>query len=185
MRRYRTNSVYKPAVDEVAREEPLEIQARYWMKDTERTEAVAIAMRTPGNDAELAAGYLYCEGILDGADDIQAIHAAGREITVEFRRAADIPDLLLRRRATMNSACGICGKTDLASLPQIGKRADAAKKAAGPVLRRRVLYGLPALLRSHQDNFQRTGGLHAAALVDEEGHLLRLFEDIGQRRVLQ
>jgi len=188
-----------PRLDALAIEEPLEIRlraawtatsgalpvfARRGQRASQRT--VAITMRTPGNDAELAAGFLHGEGILQAADEIERIGRSGdptledakRENIVEVDlRAGVLPDLAgLERHFYTTSACGVCGKASLDALrlrrhPSIGP---------GPVIHASMLHDLPARLRAHQALFSTTGGLHAAALFDVEGHLLCLRENVGR-----
>lgn len=160
-------------------EEPLEIRVE------ER--AVAVTMRTPGDDLDLAAGFLWTEGVIDGADDLVALaHLAGDPAgnTVVARVAGGVEAHLdALRRATREwyatSACGICGK---ASLDRIRLLAPPAPPPLP--LPDRVLASLPDRLRDAQTAFARTGGLHAAALFAPDGTIEVLREDIGRHNAV-
>ncbi|MCL4862766.1 MAG: formate dehydrogenase accessory sulfurtransferase FdhD [Caldilineaceae bacterium] len=171
--------------DHLATEEPLEILLR--AGDEQRT--VAITMRTPGNDYELAAGFLHSEGIVedkldivqmtyctDGSGQMQEYNA----LRVQLRRDT-LPELArLERHFFTNSACGVCGATMLDDLAQ----RDLPPFQAETVVTPQVLAGLPEALREAQSLFETTGGLHAAALFTVEGQLLALREDVGRHNAL-
>lgn len=152
--------------DEVAIEEPLEIRID--------GEPLAVTMRTPGHDEELALGFLRGEGLIDRA------HAAGPAADL----AANIVEVagpLLRdpgtRRFYTSSSCGVCGK---GALEEIAVHAPAAQP--GPVVPRELLTRLPGALR--QPAFERTGGLHATGLFDAGGTLLIVREDVGRHNAM-
>jgi FdhD protein len=168
--------------DTLATEEPMEIR----LLTGESRQTVAVTMRTPGADFELAAGFLYGEGIVQGADDIAKISycvdsdldAAQQYniVNVELRsgRAYDLRPL--ERHFYTTSACGVCGK---ASLEQLELR-GCPVALPGPEVSAETLYSLPEKLREAQGLFDATGGLHAAALFDAEGNLVALREDVGR-----
>ena len=168
--------------DVLATEEPMEI--RLLAGATRQT--VAVTMRTPGADFELAAGFLYGEGIVTSPDDILKIsYCVDPEIdaeqqynivNVELRgdRAYDLRSL--ERHFYTTSACGVCGK---ASLEQLELR-GCPVISPGPEVSAETIYSLPETLREAQGLFDATGGLHAAALFDGEGELLALREDVGR-----
>jgi FdhD protein len=171
--------------DVLAGEEPLEIQLR--AGDDQRT--VAITMRTPGNDYELAAGFLYNEGILAHKHDIthMIFCVDGAQERQEYNvlrvhlSAAHLPDLqLLERHFFTNSACGVCGR---AMLDELDRR-TLPPMADGPIVSPALVTSLPAALRKAQTLFATTGGLHAAALFDSTGVLLALREDVGRHNAL-
>lgn len=187
----------QPMPDEVATEEPLEIRLRY--RDAEGAEEVrqvAVTMRTPGatsrTDAELAAGFLYGEGVVQSSSEIRGFrHLAQRvpgrvagdaENVVEVDLETDkVPDLAtLDRHFYTSSACGVCGKASLDAL-LLGK---SPQLPAGPRIDAELLYSLPDKLRSAQGVFRTTGGLHAAALFDARGELLAVREDVGRHNAL-
>ena len=153
-------------LDRVAIEEPLEIRVR--------GEALAVTMRTPGHDEELALGFLYGEGL------ITAAAAAGPTPDL----AANIVDVDTdlgfdpgRRRFYTTSSCGVCGK---GALEEVAVHAEAAP--AGPVVDRALLADLPERLR--QPAFAATGGLHATGLFDAAGELLLVREDVGRHNAM-
>jgi FdhD protein len=172
--------------DRVATEEPLEIRVR----TAGETRSVAITMRTPGNDFELAAGFLFCEGVIGGYDALTgisycidpAIDAEQRYNIVNVTLAADeLPALdTLERHFTTTSACGICGKSSLEALRLRGIEPieTALRVGAGTIT------SLLERLRAAQGIFEKTGGLHAAALFDPAGDLVALREDVGRHNAL-
>jgi FdhD protein len=176
--------------DYLATEEPLEIR----LEASGERRAVAVTMRTPGADFELAAGFLYGEGVVRSRDEIARIsycvdRASGEEqlynaVNVQLR-AGHLPDLApLERHFQTTSACGVCGKASLDSLRIVAP----SDLPAGPRLPAETLLKLPALLRAEQGLFESTGGLHAAALFDitsgAEPKLLALREDVGRHNAL-
>jgi FdhD protein len=167
--------------DHLAAEEPLEVRMG---GPGQPAMAVGVTMRTPGDDFELAAGFLHTEGLLAPAD-LGAIRycvaeGAAQEhniVTVDVRRPVD-PDRLSRRFAA-TAACGLCGK---ATLDDLEVRCDPV--GPGPVVAPEVLTALPDRLRAAQRVFERTGGLHAAGLFDAAGELLVLREDVGRHNAV-
>jgi FdhD protein len=188
--------------DQVATEEPLEIRLRagravdargpvpVFRRQGAGERTVSITMRTPGHDFELAAGFLYGEGIVRGADDIHALsHSDDARLEEDRRfntvnvdlRGDTLPDLQsVERRTYTTSACGVCGKASLDALRLRGVPAIEA----GPVVEPDLLRALPARLRAGQGVFDATGGLHAAALFDVEGSLVAVREDVGRHNAL-
>lgn len=172
--------------DYLATEEPLEI--RLIAQGARQT--VAVTMRTPGNDFELATGFLHGEGVIAGPEDIArisycvdpAVDAAQQYniVNVTLRRNL-LPNLApLERHFTTTSACGVCGKASLDAL-QVRGCAPLGDGLKVPV---EILYGLPGKLSDAQRVFQQTGGLHAAALFDAAGQMLQLREDVGRHNAL-
>jgi FdhD protein len=171
-------------LDYLATEEPLEIRL------TAPRRTVAVTMRTPGADFELAAGFLYSEGVVQQRQDIRRISYCVEQ-TVDGEQRYNIvnvelqphlsPDLQpLERHFYTTSACGVCGKTSLEAL-KIRCEPICDKQPIVPV---EVLYSLSEQLRAEQDIFKATGGLHAAALFDVQGNLLALHEDVGRHNAL-
>ncbi len=169
--------------DDLATEEPMEIRVE---GPGGPPASVAVTMRTPGNDFELAAGFLFTEGLIDGRDEIRRVSYCEdlpaeqqhyNVVTVSLARAFD-PDAL-RRHFFANSSCGICGK---ATLEQV--EVWCARVAAGPVVKADVLSELPHGLRTAQKVFDRTGGLHAAGLFAPDGTLLTVREDVGRHNAV-
>ena len=180
------NGKIRPRTDYLATEEPLEI--RLVAGGMRRN--VAVTMRTPGNDFELAAGFLYSEGVISDRQNIRRItHCVDKEIEIENRynivnvelAAEELPDLAtLERHFYTTSACGVCGKTSLEALRRRGFPAIKTQIKVSPEL----IYSLPEKLRAAQGIFTVTGGLHAAALFDSEGELLAVREDVGRHNAL-
>jgi FdhD protein len=179
-----------PRPDELAVEEPLEIRLAYSAGGQRKQQSLSITMRTPGEDAELAAGFLLSEGIIHGLEDIASIRPCGppvgplklqNVIRVELR--ADIPvDIQrLERHFYTTSSCGVCGKASLEAL-QVG--AVSPLNIAGPALRLETVHQLPARLRQAQAVFDHTGGLHGAGLFNVNGDLLALKEDVGRHNAV-
>ena len=167
-------------LDDLAGEEPLEIRIGQAV--------VAVTMRTPGDDFELAAGFLHSEGIIEGPDDIAEIsygsgsdgEKTGNIVEVRLHRDRGVDFGALQRHFFAASGCGICGRTSI--------EAVRALEIPRPNPRFRVepetLTRLPAVLRAAQRVFGRTGGLHAAGLFDADGTLLLVREDIGRHNAV-
>jgi FdhD protein len=168
--------------DTLATEEPMEIR----LITGGEMQTVAVTMRTPGADFELAAGFLYGEGIVKSPDEIAKISycvdsdldAAQQYniVNVELRGGREYDLRPLERHFYTTSACGVCGK---ASLEQLELR-GCPVALPGPEVSAETLYSLPEKLREAQGLFDATGGLHAAALFDGEGNLVALREDVGR-----
>ena len=173
-------------LDQVAIEEPLEIRVVSGPEEKRRGKAVSITMRTPGNDEELALGFLFTEGILTSNQQIKQVEvlAQGQElantIRVELTYDTEFDVQKLQRNFYMTSSCGVCGKASLEALrSQEFSPVQNEFRIQGSVVSK-----LPAILREHQDAFLRTGGIHAAGLFDRDGNLLILREDVGRHNAL-
>jgi FdhD protein len=165
-----------PARDRVAVEEALEIRLE--------GQPFSVIMRTPGADADLALGFLFSEGVIRNADDVRLVEEAESPNRINVRlsrsRSEILPDLLDKRRpVTMNSSCGLCGRESLDSLPLA-----ANPVAADWAVRQSVIDSLPLVLRTSQQTFADTGGLHAAGLFDADGRLELSAEDIGRHNAV-
>ena len=166
--------------DYLATEEPLEIRL---LAGGER-HTVAVTMRTPGADFELAVGFLFAEGIITGRDDVRRVtYCTDRDVEQQFNivnvelAGNAVPDLQpLERHFFTTSACGVCGKASLDALELRGRKllADGFEVSAD------VLYALPERLRRSQGVFESTGGLHATGLFTAEGELVAVREDVGR-----
>lgn len=171
--------------DDLATEEPLEIR----IVSGGRTQTAAVTMRTPGNDFELAAGFLYSEGIIASRDDLAGIsYCIDPAVDAQQRYNivnAGIPGAAapalerLERHFTMTSACGVCGKASIEALQTRAARIDDDVRADA-----RSIAALPGKMREAQRVFSTTGGLHAAALFGADGELLALREDVGRHNAL-
>ncbi len=173
--------------DPVAIEEPLEIRLLPPIAAAgEESVPLAITMRTPGHDAELVAGFLYGEGLIDAREDLALLRdaaATGVENRAEFRLRPAL-DLAARRSARAflaTSSCGICGKT---AIEQVFVRGVPLLDRESPRIARSVLEALPERMRRAQRGFAKTGGLHAAALFDSAGELLLVREDVGRHNAV-
>jgi FdhD protein len=162
------------AQDLLAVEEPLEIR----LGDRN----VAITMRTPGNDEELAAGFLFTEGILQNAGQMSAIRVSDRNVvTVSLADESGVDFDRLERHFYMSSSCGVCGKASIQAIEAAGCPSLIRNR---PLVNSSVIHGLPEALRARQAVFDRTGGLHAAALFDPGGRLIELREDVGRHNAV-
>ena len=157
-----------PADDLLAVEEPLQIRAN--------GRDLSITMRTPGHDAELAAGFLFTEGILDAREDLAAIECGENSIELTLAEGVDTGTA---RNFYTTSSCGVCGKASIESLHAAGCRMLPALE-----IRREIITGLPEKLRATQAVFDHTGGLHGAGLFDAEGNLEIVREDVGRHNAV-
>ena len=175
--------------DALAVEEPLEL--RLCLRGDQSPLQVAVTMRTPGHDFELAAGFLFTEGIVQTAEQIDRInYCADRSLDSEqrynivnvfLRPGVRIDQERLRRNFYTTSSCGVCGK---ASIEAIQVRGISPVLDDGFVVDGEVLGGLAEALRGAQAIFDKTGGLHAAALFEERGRLVSIREDVGRHNAV-
>jgi len=162
--------------DDLAREEPLEIRVR--------GRAISVTMRTPGHDAELATGFLVSEGIISSQTDVLRIEPCGRnedgnvlnvllapEVHIDFDR--------LTRHVFASSSCGLCGKATIESV-----RSNFPAIETDLSIDPSILLSLPRKMRDAQAAFDRSGGLHAAAIFDAFGRLIVLREDVGRHNAV-
>jgi FdhD protein len=171
--------------DAVSTEEPLEIRL---LAGGEHA-TVAVTMRTPGADFELAAGFLFSEGIVGERAAIRSIsYCVDATIDREQRynivnvalHSARLPDLVrLERHFTITSACGVCGKASLEAL-----RMYCEQLPDGPTVTAATITSLPEQLRAAQGQFATTGGIHAAALFNAAGDLVAIREDVGRHNAV-
>jgi FdhD protein len=168
--------------DRIVGEAPLEIRAA---GPGQEPVAVAVTMRTPGHEAELAIGFLRTEGLVDGpevvettAGDPASLSQPDDTIVVRLSRPFDA-STVAERHFIATASCGICGK---ASIDEIALR--CAPLPDGPVIARSIVIALPDALRAAQRAFDETGGLHAAALFSTAGELLAIHEDVGRHNAL-
>lgn len=170
--------------DCLAIEEPLEIRAGGVGRDRLDFASVAVTMRTPGEDRALAAGFLFSEGLIDGDRDVHEIVACGSGGNTV---AATLDDRVIERLSNLSrnfystSSCGVCGKASLEALHVSSVWTIDPNR---PKVSREFVSGLPVRLRERQRIFEETGGLHAAALFDEQGDLIRIAEDVGRHNAL-
>ena len=164
--------------DVVAEEEPLEIAVLH----RGRRRVVAVTMRTPGRDLDLALGFLFTEGILPTQADLGAgAQEKGNSITLSWPSDLPLDVRPLNRHSYTSSSCGVCGKT---SVEQVYQRLPFPDDTAPWSVDLGTLLPLPDTLRTHQQLFASTGGIHAAGLFTEEGRLVHLAEDVGRHNAL-
>jgi FdhD protein len=175
--------------DHIAVEEPMEIRVRSGPDSNRSKRSVSITMRTPGHDFELAAGFLFTERILTSPEQIRSIVFCGPPppgrsesniVRVETHEI-DLDLDRLQRHFFTSSSCGICGKVSLEAL-EIGELPPLDPNR--PRFKSELIYGLPDRLRSSQPLFDQTGGLHAAGLVDAEGTMFEVREDVGRHNAV-
>lgn len=209
-----SNAIYETSVEKVhgpasirttdllAVEEPLEIQLEYGPAFDRKAKSIAVTMRTPGYDLELAVGFLLTEGVIRDVGDVELVdfvnaelpaepaHSDGLQVlpwhpgrnVVRVQLASHVAVSLahLNRNFYTTSSCGICGKASLLALqtvcpPRLPNRISVSAE---------LLYSLPSRLRREQALFDSTGGLHGAALFDEDGELIALREDVGRHNAV-
>ncbi len=184
------DGVPEAVADYVAVEEPLEIRLGYSTPDGRATRSVSITMRTPGNDRELAVGFLYTEAIIRRPEDIASIETCGPPAPDSGNHNVIRVDLLpdvtvdlgkLQRHFYTTSSCGVCGKTSLDAI-----RVALAQPFNNVDMRfsRAVLTTIPDRLRQAQHTFEETGGLHAAAAFNSQGDLSVTMEDVGRHNAV-
>jgi FdhD protein len=164
--------------DYLAAEEPLEMRAGQY--------SLGVTLRTPGDDEELVAGFLFTEGIISQREDLVALRLPGDTapeqnlVRVTLDPSVRLAPDSAARRFSAGSACGVCGKASIAQLRRRGLRRPEAALLFDP----EMLCQLPPILRETQAVFVRTGGLHAAAIFGPTGELLVLREDIGRHNAV-
>ena len=179
--------VIKP--DLVVSEEPLEIRIGHGAADNRQQFSVSVTMRTPGNDEALCLGFLFTEGIINSMEEVISVkycedlgRTEGMEnlMRAELKPSVEISKEQFKRNFYTTSSCGVCGKASI----------DSIKVTCSPLSReaiqvkKEVLFGLPDKLRTAQDVFKHTGGLHAAGLFDVAGKLIDHHEDVGRHNAL-
>ena len=182
------NGILTQTNDAVSVEEPLEIRVEFGPMDNRKVQSLSITMRTPGNDAELAAGFLFTEGIIHKKEDVlSAKHVQTLPgVSSNYIQVSLSPDLAfnptqLQRNFYTTSSCGVCGKSSLDSVKtQMPEKSGKSMPALSPEL----ILSLPKILREKQETFESTGGLHASGLFDTQGNLLLLLEDVGRHNAL-
>jgi FdhD protein len=178
------------AEDFLATEEPMEIRLISGSADNRAIKSLSVTMRTPGNDLELATGFLFTEGMIQSAADIQSISHCNDIICLD---PENIVEVVFDEKVTFNwknlerhfyatSSCGVCGKASIDAIKTSNMHLRSAKKDW--TVSSELIYSLPDLLRKEQSVFESTGGLHASAIFDLQGKLLLLREDVGRHNAL-
>ena len=185
-----SGSHLETCVDDLALEEPLEIQILSGSPEARELKTISITMRTPGHDRELAVGFLVGEGVLRSLDQLETVSSSGPRlgaagfqnyVQVALRPGVPVDLKGIERNCYTTSSCGVCGKTSMEALKLnfLPLLPSAEWQASGQVIR-----ALPDLLREAQDIFQHTGGLHAAGLFTPEGRPLVVREDVGRHNAV-
>ena len=173
-------------LDLLAAEEPMEIRIVFGAAAERIQKSISVTMRTPGNDFELAAGFLFTEGIIKGPDDIQAIKYCNgvneNVVMIELKDDVAIELNKLERNFYTTSSCGVCGKSSIDAIKTVCRLEDAEKNFMQ--ISPEIIYALPEILRSRQDVFGFTGGLHACGLFNHKGEFLLSREDVGRHNAL-
>ncbi|HYJ03826.1 MAG TPA: formate dehydrogenase accessory sulfurtransferase FdhD [Chthoniobacterales bacterium] len=170
---------FECVTDEVTIEEPLEIRLG--------ADSLAVTMRTPGNDEELAAGFLLSEGVVRKRTDLKGIAhctlpaSLGNVLNVALAPSVKFTPASARRFGTISTSCGLCGKTSIEFIRQQFPAIDLSSRLE---IKEATLLELPARLRSAQGNFARTGGIHAAGIFDLDGKAIVVREDIGRHNAV-
>ena len=171
---HEVNGRQRVKADDVAVEEPLEIVVA-------GEKPICVTMRTPGEDAELALGYLFAEGVIRGIEDVTDVIEEPHRVTIGLRKGVGEGTRRLQRNVFTSSSCGVCSAP---SLDAIAHARCPDLTPATPIVDAGTIHHLPAALRKKQEAFRKTGGLHAAALFDLDGKLQRLREDVGRHNAL-
>ncbi len=172
--------------DVLAVEEPLEIRLGFYDKNNFTHKAISITMRTPDHDFNLAAGFLFTEGILQNREQITDIKHCGKignglnnTVRVDLAKDVKVDFKRLERHFYTSSSCGVCGKSSIEALQTGVKKIESNLK-----IKADLVHQLPETLRNSQSIFNETGGLHASALFDENGILEIVREDVGRHNAL-
>ncbi|MBD1387433.1 formate dehydrogenase accessory sulfurtransferase FdhD [Mucilaginibacter rigui] len=185
-----TDGISEELSDAIAIEEPLEIRLEHGPAGERKVQNISVTMRTPGNDAELATGFLFTEGIIKKASDIQAAEhcfiacADNRENVIQVSLAENITPHLqnTERNFYTTSSCGVCGKGSINAIRTVSNYIDG--QLDNNFISTEIITNLPDKLRRHQKVFADTGGLHASALFTTNGDLLLVREDVGRHNAL-
>ncbi len=169
--------------DVLAVEEPLEIHVSVQANSRDDTvQSVAVTMRTPGADKELAAGFLFTEGIISQVEQIaEIINDKCNVVIVALKVGVELDSKLFERHSFVASSCGVCGKKSIAA---VKVKRHHQTNPGQPVVSSSTIDGLAATMRQAQSSFDSTGGIHASALFNSKGELLSLREDVGRHNAL-
>lgn len=171
-------------MDFLSVEEPLEIHIAGEFDETEFSHSLSVTMRTPGNDEELALGFLFSEGIINRFSDVGNVWTKGCNfigITLQTGVRVALESLeKVERHSFVNSSCGVCGKKSIAAVMQ--RRKSRIESTA--LVNRDLISKLPGILRLQQPDFASTGGIHASAFFGLEGNLIAVREDVGRHNAL-
>ena len=167
--------------DVVTVEEPLQIRLVHGPEDGRMETDIAVTMRTPGDDAALARGFLLTEGIVEASTRVTSLEEGDNVVTVGLDPSARFDPEMLGRNTYATSSCGVCGKASVEAVHvRIPDRAGDDHFAVDAA----ALEALPGALRARQEAFERTGGIHATASFDPSGRIDRVAEDVGRHNAL-
>jgi len=182
-------AAFMTAEDIIPIEEPLEIKLEYGPFSNRIIRSLAVTMRTPGNDEELALGFLFTEGILQNEYVLAVVHESTfcmeQKQNIIIVKLDDSSSPILQhaeRNFYTTSSCGVCGKSSIAAIRTVSIFSNSAEPYL--MVNKDILYELPGRLRQEQDNFSATGGIHAAGLFSAAGELILLREDVGRHNAL-
>lgn len=184
IKKVNTNKVFT-AGDRLATEEPLEVKLQFGGSSTPSEKSVSITMRTPGNDAELAIGFLFTEGIISDYSHVKSVahvpYSDDNIIKIQLDESINVNLGKLERHFYTTSSCGVCGKASIDAIKTVCNISPIERNLnVSP----EIIYTLPDTLRKQQEVFESTGGLHASAIFDIERNLLMLREDVGRHNAL-
>ena len=183
-------SIKEEVQDHISVEEPLEMSLKFKRGDKWNVENISITMRTPGNDEDLISGFLYNERIIENINEIEKVEKKGEivgdynlqnkiEVTINNTKNLDIGKI--KRNFITNSSCGVCGKTSLDSIEVLKtEKTDLSF----PKIDYNIILKSPEFLRSNQSEFSKTGGIHASALMNKNGEVIAVREDVGRHNAL-
>ena len=184
------NSKLEEIKDSVSVEEPLEMHLKYKKNNKWEVENISITMRTPGNDEDLIKGFLFNERIIKNINDIESIEHKG-EVSGDYNLQNIIEATIgnidnieigkLKRNFVTNSSCGVCGKTSLDAIQVIKEN---KLDLTFPLINEKIILQSPKLLMNKQSEFSKTGGIHASALIDVNGNVIAIKEDVGRHNAL-
>ena len=184
------NNELKESTDQISIEEPLEIIIKFKENNTWIQNTISVTMRTPGDDKNLITGFLFNEKIIENINYIEDIQSIGKpvgkynldnKIIVTLNNSQNIDIDKIKRNFLTNSSCGVCGKTSLDTLEMIKK--DKIVKSL-PKIKYKIIIESSEILRKNQIEFSKTGGIHASGLLDADGNIVALKEDVGRHNAL-
>ncbi|MCF2444662.1 formate dehydrogenase accessory sulfurtransferase FdhD [Dyadobacter sp. CY345] len=178
------NESFTEENDLIAVEEPLEIQVLYQSEGQLVRKSISVTMRTPGNDEELATGFLFTEGILHNPNQVSKVETDiwdENKVLITFADQETPRLQTAERNFYTTSSCGVCGKSSIDAIKTVSSFTDQSDDLS---VSADLFYNLQNVLKKQQEVFQNTGGLHASGLFDLEGNLIMLREDVGRHNAL-
>ncbi len=176
--------ILSDADDLLAAEEPMEVRLAWKDGGRQRIDNISVTMRTPGNDEELALGFLFTEGVIADRQSVGAVSVTKENVVLVTLRDGLIPNIhKTERNFYISSSCGVCGKASIDAIKTVcGEPGDYPYD--GLRCTPELLFSLPEILRQQQSVFDQTGGIHACALFDASGKIVLLREDVGRHNAL-